>query len=286
MILTYAAVFLAIGFGCWLLTVTISQFLTERYTREHFRRYDDVRRFIAPETLLQIQIISASLAAALMMLLLIFAGVHSWYILIPAGAVLCAAGFFAPFLFFVWKSRKRQELIAAKLLDFTMALTNSMKAGMALPQALEAVTKRMSGPIQEEFQQILREYKLGLELTEAFERLGNRVMCEDVKLLVTTVKLTTRTGGSLVEVLEEMVVTIRQRTEFQEKVKTLTAQGRFEALAISFSPIIAFGVLWFIDRDLMEPLLNTGIGWCALGIIAALIAIGFYIINKIVTIEV
>ena len=286
MILTYAAVFLAIGFGCWLLTLTVSQSLAERYTKEHFRRYDNVRRFIAPETLLQIQIVAASLAAALLLLLLVFSGVYSPFILIPAGAAVCVAGFFAPFLFFVWKARKRQELIASKLLDFTMALTNSMKAGMALPQALEAVTKRLSGPIQEEFQQILREYRLGLELTEAFERLGTRVVCEDVKLLVTTIKLPTRTGGSLVEVLEEMVVTIRQRTEFQEKVKTLTAQGRFEALAISLSPIIAFGVLWFIDRELMEPLLTTGIGWCALGIIAALIAVGFFIINKIVTIEV
>ena len=66
----------------------------------------------------------------------------------------------------------------------------------------------------------------------------------------------------------------------------MTAQGRFEAIAISLAPIIAFGILFFIDRELMMPLLTTGTGWCALGIIAALIATGFYVINKIVTIEV
>lgn len=283
---TLGIVFLAISFIVYLFTVTFSQSLKERYAKAHFRSYDRVKRFILPEKLLQIQIVAAGVAVALATISLILLGVYVAYIIIPAAILFAFAGYFLPFLFYIWKSKKRQELIESKLLDFTMSLTNSMKAGLGLPQALEAVTKRLSGPIQEEFQQILREYRLGLELTEAFERLGTRVPCEDVKLLVTTIKLTTKTGGSLVEVLEEMVSTIRQRTEFQEKVKNMTAQGRFEAIAISFAPVIAFGILFFIDSDLMMPLLTTGTGWCALGIIAALIAIGFYVINKIVTIEV
>ena len=79
---------------------------------------------------------------------------------------------------------------------------------------------------------------------------------------------------------------IRQRTEFQEKLKTMTAQGRFEAIAISLSPLLAFGILFFIDKELMMPLLTTVTGWVSLSIIAILIAVGFFIINKIVTIEV
>ena len=286
MFLTYSIVFLAISVVVYLFAVTFSQSLKERYAKEHFRKYERVKRFILPEKLLQIQIVSSSVAIAAVVFLLIIFGIHSVYIVVPMAVCFALVGYFCPFLFFILKAKKRQELVESKLLDFTMALTNSMKAGLGLPQALEAVTKRMAGPIQEEFQQILREYRLGLELTEAFERLGNRVPCEDVKLLVTTIKLTTKTGGSLVEVLEEMVATIRQRTEFQEKVKNMTAQGRFEAIAISFAPVIAFGILFFIDRELMMPLLTTGTGWCALGIIAALITIGFYVINKIVTIEV
>ena len=286
MFLTYSIVFVSIGFIVYLLTVTLSQSLKERFAKDHFRRYENVKRFIEPEQLLQIQIIAAGVAASVLVAVLLAAGVFSIYIIVPAAIVICIAGYFAPFLYFILKAKKRQQLIETKLLDFTMSLTNSMKAGLGLPQALEAVTKRLSGPIQEELQQLLREYRLGLELSEAFERFSVRVPCEDIKLLVTSIKLTTRTGGSLVEVLEEMVDTIRQRTEFQDKVKTLTAQGRFEAIAISLAPVIAFGVLWFIDRELMTPLVTTGTGWIAIGIIAVLISIGFYVINKIVTIEV
>ena len=286
MIWVCGILFLAISFIVYLFTVTLSHSLNERYTKDHFHSYDKVRRFILPEKLLQIQIASAGIAIALIVLVLVLAGLHSIPAIIIAAVFFALAGYFLPYLYFCRKSKKRQELIEARILEFVMSLTGSMKAGLGLPQALEAVTKRLSGPIQEEFQQLLREYRLGLELTDAFERFGTRVPCEDVKLLVTTIKLTTKTGGSLVEVLEEMVTTIRQRTEFQEKVKNMTAQGRFEAIAISCAPLVAFGILCFIDSELMMPLLTTGTGWCALGIIAALITIGFFVINKIVTVEV
>ena len=36
----------------------------------------------------------------------------------------------------------------------------------------------------------------------------------------------------------------------------------------------------------MGPMLTTKLGWCGIAAIAALVSIGFYIINKIVTIEV
>ena len=130
------------------------------------------------------------------------------------------------------------------------------------------------------------EYRLGLELAESLDRLNQRMPCEDLHLLVTTIKLTTKSGGSLVDVLDKMVDTIRSRTEFQERLKNMTAAGRFEAIAMSCAPILAFILLYLVDPDLMGPMLTTKLGWCGIAAIAALVSIGFYIINKIVTIEV
>jgi tight adherence protein B len=113
-----------------------------------------------------------------------------------------------------------------------------------------------------------------------------RMPCEDLRLLVTSVKLTAQSGGSMAEVLSRMTEMIRGRTEFQGKLRTLTAQGRFEAIAISASPFVAFVLLYIVDTELMAPMLRTTVGWAALGAVVLLETIGFYIINKIVTIEV
>ena len=79
---------------------------------------------------------------------------------------------------------------------------------------------------------------------------------------------------------------IRSRTEFHEKVKTMTAQGRFEAIAMSLAPVFVYVILRLIDPELMKPLTESFIGWCTIGGVAVMVTIGFIVINRIVTIEV
>ena len=79
---------------------------------------------------------------------------------------------------------------------------------------------------------------------------------------------------------------IRGRTEFQQKLRALTAQGRFEALAMSLAPLAAFTLLFFINNDLMLPMVQTLIGWCAIGVMLTLEAIGYFVIRAIVDIKV
>jgi len=82
------------------------------------------------------------------------------------------------------------------------------------------------------------------------------------------------------------VETIRSRVEFQQKLRTLTAQGRFEAIAMASAPLAAFVLLYFCQPDLMLPLVTTVTGWCAIAAALTLEVIGYVIIRKIVTIEV
>ena len=167
-----------------------------------------------------------------------------------------------------------------------MGLANGLRAGMALPQALEVISRDIGGPLQEEITIALSEYRLGVELPEALTRIYRRIPAEDLKLLITSIRLSQQTGGSMADVLDHMTDTIRQRTVFQEKLATLTAQGRFESIAIALMPLAAFIILYLLDPALMSPLVTTGTGWCALGVVAVLETLGFVIIRKIVTIEV
>ena len=184
------------------------------------------------------------------------------------------------------KEAKRKTMFEDRILDLTMGLANAMKAGMALPQALEKVSEQLGGVMREEISVVLREYRLGMGMTDSIDRLVERMPCEDMRLLASAVRLSTQTGGSLVDVMEQLVDTIRNRTEFQQKLKTLTAQGRFEAMAMASAPLAAFVLLYACQPDLMQPLVTTTTGWIAIGIAFVLEIIGFVVIKKIVTIEV
>jgi len=221
-----------------------------------------------------------------MLVVLVGAGVLNPFTYLPVSTGAGCLGFMLPLWWFMRKAALRRELFENKILDMTVGLSNGLRAGQALPAALEAVSSRVSGPMAEELATVLREYRLGLDLPDALARLNARMPCEDMQLLVGSIRLTMQSGGSLVDVLERIVEMIRGRREFQDKLKSMTAQGRFEAIAMSLAPLAVFLLLYAINPPLMEPMVTTGTGWFAIGCATALVTAGFFTIKKITTIEV
>lgn len=212
------------------------------------------------------------------------------FVVVVVQMIKCSDSRFVAYLGPYWlgkiRKEKRRQEFENKILDLTMGLANAMKAGMALPQALEKIGGQLSGAMGDEIATMLREYRLGMGIADAISRMSDRMPCEDLRLLSSAVKLTTQTGGSLVDVMEQLVDTIRSRTEFQQKLRTLTAQGKFEALAMASAPLAAFILLYFCQPDLMQPLVTTSTGWIAIGVAMGLEIAGYFVIKKIVTIEV
>ena len=86
--------------------------------------------------------------------------------------------------------------------------------------------------------------------------------------------------------LDKIIETIRQRSIMDDRISTLTAQGKFESIVMACAPLMAFVILYVLDRHLMEPLVTTVLGWAAIGVVLLLELIGYVIIKKIVTVEI
>ena len=272
---------------CALIVVRLAgRYLLERKELGGRRSEDEsLRRFISPGELVQRRFYFALIAGLVLFVLQLLFGVEKMQIAVPVSFAASVAAYWLVLAYYRCKAVKRKEAFDAKVLDLTMGLANGMKSGLAIGQALDAVAARIGDPMREELVATLREHRLGLDLSSAIENLYRRMPSEDLNLLATSIALTTRSGGSLVEVLEEMVATIRARTEFNGKLKNMTAQGRYEALVISLAPVAAFVLFYFIDPALMRPLVQTGVGWIAIGVAAALIATGYTILRKMTNVE-
>lgn len=290
-ILVLALVFAAVTWIVWVVTPLLAQIGLERSAGKYVKsdgrtQLGPLYRFTTPERLSQACWSAALLGGGTLAAILIAFNVLNAYIL---GGCCLLAGLLSFRIPKVWlnkRIKRRQALFDARLTDLTLGIANGLRAGAALPQSLELVSRDMGGPMTEELALVLHEYRLGMDLPESLNRLCERMPGEDLNLLVTAIKLTMQSGGSLAEVLDRITDTIRQRTEFQDRLRTMTAQGRFEAIAMAAAPLVAFLILFFLDRQLMQPLIETRLGWCAIGAVAVLETIGFLVINKIVTIDV
>ena len=192
----YAVVFAAVTLSIYILISTLYKVTLE--TQENKRgEFEELKRFVSLPKLLSMRFSGLFLLGTVLVVILLLCGVENPFIYIPIGLVMSAIGWMAPLWYYRWKAAQRKELFEAKLLDFTMGLASGMRSGLGLPQALEATAKRIGEPMQEELQTVLREYRFGMELADALQRLNERMPSEDMSLLVTTIKLTTKTGGSL-----------------------------------------------------------------------------------------
>ena len=284
-------VFAAVAWGVWVVTPLMAQIGMERSVGKYVRGGESAAtnvmyRFTTPERLASACWSAALLGCGLTVALLIALDVLNIYILLGAFALAGVGCYQIPHIWLKGKIKRRQRRFDVRLLDLILGMANGLRSGSALPQTIEMVSRDIGGPITEEFNLVLHEYRLGIDLPESLTRLTRRMPGEDLSLFVTSIRLTMQSGGSLAEVLDRITDTIRHRTDFHERLRTMTEQGRFEAIAMASAPLVCFLILFYLDRELMQPMVETSMGWCAIGLVLILETLGFLWINKIVSIEV
>jgi tight adherence protein B len=283
-------VFAAVSVSVWVLTQLLADVglthLESRLPGAEETADEALYRFTTPGKLLRTCWSSAMLGGGLACALPIAAGMLNPLLLVFLAGLVGTAAFHVPRFWLKRKIARRRKEFESRLVDLTMGLSNGLRSGAALPQSLEMVTRDMGGVMGEEFGLLLREYRLGVDLPDGMAKLCSRMPSEDLKLLATAIRVTLQAGGSLAEVLDKITGTIRERIEFHEKLATMTAQGRFEAIAMALAPMVAFLLLFAIDSELMTPLVTTQTGLSMLGVVVLLEVVGFFCINKIVSVEV
>ncbi len=270
---------------CFILSRTVFKDLEgQSLTVDNAKTLKPIEHFISRHKLTMMQITYCVIAAIIVPCLLIFANAN-WIVIIVLTGVISVLAYFSPYFYYSRKVVMRKVAYESKILDFVLGINNGLRSGIALPQALEVVGRDIGGVMQEELNIALYEYRLGVDLPEALQHMQSRMPNENMQLLITSIALTQKSGGSLSDILANLVVTIRQRTSFQAKVKTLTAQGKFEAVVMASAPFVAFVFLYVLDSNLMYPLLTTPLGIASIVVVIILESIGFFIIKKIITID-
>jgi tight adherence protein B len=144
----------------------------------------------------------------------------------------------------------------------------------------------MPNPIHQEFNLVLSENKLGVSLEDAFLNLSKRIKTDDVEMFVTSVNILKETGGNLAETFDTIVTTIRERIKVQNKIAALTAQGFYQGVFVMAIPPILGVVFYQTDPEFMSPLFTTVLGWLIVMVIILLEVIGFFVIMKVIKIDV
>jgi tight adherence protein B len=202
------------------------------------------------------------------------------------GWVALLVGFVLPYSYASIRRNKRFEKFEELFPEAIDTLARAVRAGHAFTTALEMITNEVAEPVASEFRQLYEEQKFGMPVRDALINLTDRMPLVDVKFFVTAVMLQRETGGNLAEILDNLSYVIRERFKIQRQVRVYTAQGRLTMALLMGMPPIIVTVMLLLNPSFIHPLFADPIGHTLLVAGIALQTIGYFVIRKIIKIQV
>lgn len=202
------------------------------------------------------------------------------------GLILGALGAVIPLLYLGNKRRSRLRTFEEQLPETLTLLAGAMRAGFSFLQALEAVVQETTDPMRSEFRKVLNESRLGRAPEESMREVADRMNSQDLAWTVMAIEIQREVGGNLAELLDTVADTMVQRERLRREIRSLTAEGRFSGIVLSLVPPLLAFVIWAIEPDFIQALLDETIGVMAIIGAVVLTLAGWIWIQRIVDIEV
>jgi tight adherence protein B len=190
----------------------------------------------------------------------------------------------------------RIKTFEGQLGDTLNLWVNALRSGYSVLQGMEAIASELPPPISKEFERILQEMRLGINMETALANSLRRVPSEDFDFIVTAINVQRETGGNLAEILDIISFTIRERVRIKGEIQTLTAQGRASGWVITGLPVALGLAVYMLNPEYImelfvteEPFVIPGVlpcGWLVAAFTVMMVGAGGYAIKQIVDIEI
>jgi tight adherence protein B len=186
-------------------------------------------------------------------------------------------------LVFVSIIRKRRILrFTEQLPEVLDIIVRSLKAGHPLPVSLALVAREMPDPSGTEFGIASDEVTYGLALPAAMQNLSVRVGDPDLMFLVMATSVQLQTGGNLSEILARLSKLIRDRFKLRRKIRALSSEGRYSAVALTVLPILLFSIISLTSPTYFGDVWDNLIFRIAMASAGVMLLIGYFVMARMV----
>ncbi len=232
---------------------------------------DKLRRLRAPLTHLRTYLLLwlAVVASLVFMFAFVF---HNSVFAVLAAIFLLAA----PWYLLRRMAERHRRKIEEQLADAMVTLTNAIRAGLSLAQALEILALRCPRPINAEFQQIVGEYNMGKPLVQTLGEAKARLRSENFALFAAALMASHESGGRLSETVERIAQSVLELQRLERKILSETAQARKSAIYMAIIPICVLIAYWYVDPVNTSLLFRTVLGQFILATAVVLNVIAYF----------
>lgn len=165
-------------------------------------------------------------------------------------------GFRIPIFYLGKKKTARIKEINKAMPDFFDTVNLLLEAGMGLDLALADVSRKMNGPLADEFIQTLEDMKLGMSRREAFYELRRRVPSDSFQSVINSLIQADQLGIGMAKVLGNLTRRIREQRREAAREQAMKAPVKmlfpmvFFIFPSLFIVILGPLVIYFVTKGL------------------------------------
>lgn len=223
--------------------------------------------------------------ALIVSLLAVFGGAAVAYVmwvgLAPAFSLLGVVAIVVGLRAYITSAKnRRREAFIGQMPELARVLSNGTNAGLSIATAVALASEELAEPAGTEMARVARQLKFGASLQESLSDLEERLPSREVAVLVSTLLVSARSGGSLVTALRDIADTLEARKEVRREIRTTLAQSTATGYLVI---VLGFSLLFLLN--LIQPgtvgkMTTSLAGQIALVVAGTLFVGGFLAIKK------
>ncbi|GAB3475953.1 type II secretion system F family protein [Nocardiopsis coralliicola] len=209
-----------------------------------------------------------------------------WKALAPVFGILASIGMVAGiFGYLKRQEERRKEAFTSQLPELARVLSNATQAGLALPTAIDMAAEELDDPAGAELRLTARSIQLGQPFEEAVADMRDRMPSREIGVLISTLLVSSRSGGALVTALRNISGTLEARKETRREVQTILGEATSTAYAMLFMGVGSYLLMNTMMPGSITTMAESTAGLVIILITMALFTIGFVAVLRMSKID-
>lgn len=180
---------------------------------------------------------------------------------------------------------RRNEAFVAQMPELARVLSNATSAGLSIASALGLAGNELAAPAGTELRRVASRLRFGAPLETAMREMESRLPSREVSVLVSTLLVSSRSGGSLVTALRDIAETLDERKEVRREIRTTLAQSTTTGYIVIAMGVGILFLLNVVQPGTVQAMTEHWLGRGALLVAGLLYATGFVAIRRMTRID-
>ncbi|WP_380164485.1 type II secretion system F family protein [Jannaschia sp. R86511] len=180
---------------------------------------------------------------------------------------------------------RRREAFISQMPELARVLANATNAGLSISTAVAVAGDEMDEPARTELRRVASSQAFGSSLEHALAELEQRVPSREVAVLMSTLLVSARSGGSLVTSLRSIADTLEQRKETRREIRTTLAQSVTTGYTVIVLGFLILVLLNLVNPGTVETMTRNPFGQAALVFATVVFTSGFLVIRRMTRID-